>query len=768
MAKQPDDRDNSGRLLVRRRNHETGRQRHRISKSVPIRWEKNLPGPLPAADHEPENQNAGNAAAPDVDSDEEMGQFDPGLDLLVGQLFGTAGIPPTQVDGDMDMEEPGDDSEFETDNGTATDSDAELGGLADNPASAFEDEADEDAIPQVAVWRMNLTALSKTYNFYAVAYRDKIHISRPRSCVTNVLPAKPDLVLSPEPSKAARMVGGTIEYNCPHAANHLIVGHFGDKEILLIAYDDGDAIAYYTQHIEHALSYQESDAGVTAPTVPRPFFHENVGKSAWGLAIHAQSRLIAVSSNKFEVSVFVPALADLETQAAAQSMKKRKRCPKTPAKPKEFFRTIIKGEQGLACDPKLGPSGLEDMWEESEQRKHRELFRALPAALRRRDENWRIVLKTGPTRNNIPNIAFSSDADGDADKIVAVDIDGRLWIMDIWSVAGCPHISIDDAMRLPNRRNNNHFETHRGWGVLVLPETSFLPTKDFEDSLGLPPDAATWVTKENIGRWIDISKSVDRLRDNSKEHPMDRFHRSRHPNTHNIEAFNRWGRWYEKLPDATPLAWGEDDQKTDRDLKWASFQTGSRSPAVKEEEEEEGLTPNSVLAAGSSIMRMYEMDIELRSAEEDGVGIVCEHAIRQTRPRNHFHQAFGFHERLSNLVHVPELCLVVAASMCGRVALITLTRPKHQRFSFKRGFRIETILPTKSEEDNCLRPLCPLLGIAVAPLPSPKSPRSPDEAEDSQQGLGSRRYRLMLHYYDLQILSYEVYRNVGTEELSVI
>jgi len=33
-------------------------------------------------------------------------------------------------------------------------------------------------------------------------------------------------------------------------------------------------------------------------------FHENVGSSAWGLAIHSRSRLMAVSSNLKQVSVF--------------------------------------------------------------------------------------------------------------------------------------------------------------------------------------------------------------------------------------------------------------------------------------------------------------------------------------------------------------------------------------------------------------------------------------------------------------------------------
>jgi hypothetical protein len=46
------------------------------------------------------------------------------------------------------------------------------------------------------------------------------------------------------------------------------------------------------------------------------FFIENVGDSAWGLAIHQQSRLIAASSNKHEVQIFAPALADAEPDRA--------------------------------------------------------------------------------------------------------------------------------------------------------------------------------------------------------------------------------------------------------------------------------------------------------------------------------------------------------------------------------------------------------------------------------------------------------------------
>ncbi len=70
-----------------------------------------------------------------------------------------------------------------------------------------------------------------------------------------------------------------------------------------MACDDGDVIAYYTH-----LLWMESGLSQGNKLPPngttKPFFHENVGISAWGLAIHDRSRLIAVGSNNREVTVF--------------------------------------------------------------------------------------------------------------------------------------------------------------------------------------------------------------------------------------------------------------------------------------------------------------------------------------------------------------------------------------------------------------------------------------------------------------------------------
>jgi len=84
---------------------------------------------------------------------------------------------------------------------------------------------------------------------------------------------------------------------------------------MLIKNSDGDVLVYYTHLLYREVKpYKETSRPSVVPWV-YPFlwelaywserlFHENVGNSAWGLAIHSKSRLIAVSSNLKQVSVF--------------------------------------------------------------------------------------------------------------------------------------------------------------------------------------------------------------------------------------------------------------------------------------------------------------------------------------------------------------------------------------------------------------------------------------------------------------------------------
>lgn len=172
--------------------------------------------------------------------------------------------------------------------------------------------------------------------------------------------------------------------------NHIITGYLGREEILVACYDDGDVVAYYVKEIADSISIAKRSTGKThAHRQPRRFFHENVGHTAWGLAIHRKSRLIAVSSNRYEVTVFAFALTT---------------CQKKSKRIREF------------CDCCQSSGNTQ-------------------SSIPRRARNWRIVVAFRAEASNIPNICFADSEDGQAEKICAVDINGVIWIADIWRIS---------------------------------------------------------------------------------------------------------------------------------------------------------------------------------------------------------------------------------------------------------------------------------------------------------------------------------------------
>ena len=68
--------------------------------------------------------------------------------------------------------------------------------------------------------------------------------------------------------------------------------------------------------------------------------------------------------------------------------------------------------------------------------------------------------------------------------------------------------------------------------------------------------------------------------------------------------------------------------------------------------------------------------------------------------------------------YIPELGLVIAASQKGRVAIISLTWQEEVGFAF----RIDWIVPFYTQERNDDRPMIPLLGLAVSPMPGYEIP----------------------------------------------
>jgi hypothetical protein len=688
-----------------------------------------------AGDHLPPDENENES-----DENEQEDHGDPGVgsdfdegDVLDEAFFigpvmeNTAGLAADGGDIDIsNMEDGGQDSM--------------------NYEAAEEDDDLADAhhrVPSIARWRLNLTALSQRYNLYIVAYRNQIHISRPRSCISHCLPSTPDLVLTPGASPMSFQVGGTLDEDFPHQVNHLMVGDFGEEEILLMAYDDGDIIAYYTRHIEEAVQDKLDFVAQQCPRSIQPFFHENVEKSAWGLAIHKKSRLIAVGSNLHAATVFIPALtgAPFRHVPGIES--------------RDLYWKIVKNCRG----------GVEDM-----RTRFPDGF--LEHLLRQRDTNWKIVLQTGPHGDNIPNLTFSDDEEGNAEKVVAIDVAGKVWMMDIWTFnesfvaipplhRGPPHSRPGDHGRrvasyaLPETTGiANLFNRPRGWGVVVLHDSSFLPTMDFQDSLGVTRQESRLACHPDVGRWIDTSRGASHIPQSSTQHPWARARRPRRglPDGHQRLVEREY--WFEDYTDRRSPTWQQQ----------VLFGGGPRGDSNYSASQRpwESDSPDCMLADGSSILRLYETDIELMSQEVNGVGIMMQHVTKQVQPQPQGIPALRWaHERLSNYHYVPELSLVIAGSMCGRVALITLTRPAAS-LSFKRGFKVEAILPTEKDEDDRLRPVCPLFGVSVGPLPL-ASNSQPDKFNPARP----RRYRVMLQYYDLRILSYEISRGTPSDNLTV-
>lgn len=153
----------------------------------------------------------------------------------------------------------------------------------------------------------------------------------------------------------------------------------------MACYDDGDVVAYYMSQIEQYLTWKTSQnsAAPGRPPKPQPCLHENVGSSAWGLGVHQQCRLIAVSSNRHEVVVFAPALGDVTADDGGIS--ERRDC--------------------CAC----ATGKMARVW-----------------------NHFTILVQFGRRADNIPNICFIDDERGHAERICAVDINAVVWIAHIW------------------------------------------------------------------------------------------------------------------------------------------------------------------------------------------------------------------------------------------------------------------------------------------------------------------------------------------------
>lgn len=483
-----------------------------------------------------------------------------------------------------------------------------------------------------------------------------------------------------------------------------------------------------------------------------------------------------------------------------------------------------------------------------------------------RTRNWRIVLPFGLEGHNSPNIAFCDMPDGNADKVVAVDVRGNTWILDIWKIGGFPAVS------QPSVSRGSDYGDYMGWGVLVLPDSSFRCAPNNEAAMGLTA-SEVFGTNQSIGDgisndiWLDVTCSLYRVRDNAADvratltarygNKYDLRYRKGYTSLHHpmsgltqmpasipspvaptvmpptfqavAELFtlhSPFGSPSSESASAGSSVPGSEVYTLTR--RWAPITSYKDEPPegakidIKAERDKYGFLPARTIvptfgqtfnitnhnelhyfyaqsmqrktrshsvpmssacfdpdvAHGFSILRTTRTGVELQSLDPGSASVLC----RDVLPQHNHHQrrptpydlATHLCERISMLHHIPELGLVVLGSLSGRVALLSLTKPpERHRFGTRgrtdgcpipRAFKVEAILPRKSDEENRLRPWVALHGMAVSRAPQPK----PGSLE-LQKGKGrGDMWRLILHYMDHTILMYDLTRRLDADELLIL
>ncbi|KAL1896217.1 hypothetical protein Cpir12675_002925 [Ceratocystis pirilliformis] len=345
-------------------------------------------------------------------------------------------------------------------------------------------------VPRVQINRNNLAALSQAYNLYFVAMSHRLYVYRPRTNLTQLIPAKADLLLYSGPSPEAMSIHGHQDSVRCHDANTITTGFLGAMEIVVTSHDDGDVVVYATSHIEKYVRFLLANEG-RHPTpadgdirFPEPLYHFNVGLSAWGIAIHQKSRLIAISSNRHEVTIFAPA--------------------------SNGTRGLPLISPRISSQTKFINSGNEDL--------------------------FIIVLLRNRIDQHLPCIEFMEDKEGFAIKVLVGALGGYLWVADIWERGTTPGYYHELLLAGSG--------VSCIWSLAALSEDIFVPCSSHEEAMTSTMEPSRFKCSDSIDRSdrvLDITPlPVDP--EESMTYPMQeelRFYRIRTPPNYSLDLSSR-------------------------------------------------------------------------------------------------------------------------------------------------------------------------------------------------------------------------------------
>lgn len=539
------------------------------------------------------------------------------------------------------------------------------------------------------------------------------------------------------PPRSSNAHFGTLDPECPHSVNHIVVDFLGELECIIIACDDGDVLGFWTHDVRSAIDRRFIDGGprtvVAAQHEVRPFFQLNVHLSAWGLAIHTKARKVAISANSRAVTVISFALTE---------------------NPDEL---------------KIEPS-------------------------EHRFGNFTVQMKG--FGHNLPSIAFCNNDDDPEGRIVVTgELTGFVYVHDLkgpeqiklmqagfcrkaeqLTVHGNKQFvcNCHDRMMFPHSIWGLHFIDRRAFRHVpgYIPSTS--ASKSYSQHwngslmrLTVPNSSSTYALKRyRIGPRRDsheeesdeasdegdddeYEESEEDLWDDNDE--LDHLLSTTLPPTHvpsSLQAMTH--PWHANVQ---PSSRSIMNQPQGNGKKYHSLQHRAPFPNFDREPEK-----SHQVRLLSPLLFTSKNDVILQQPEQgekpDVTPVIClEEPLKQGYDLGDATQRPPFTSsdcnRMSFHHIIPELGVLLIGSPSGRVAINALLRTDDWTGREEGTFfmRLDWILPFKSQEEDGLRPERKMVGMAVGPV----------QGQLGKSLLGSqRKWRLMMYYADHSVLSYEL------------
>lgn len=632
----------------------------------------------------------------------------------------------------------------------------------------------DHGVPPICQWRCNLTALSQVHNLYFVAYGRDIYVYVPQF-PSQAVSEQPVLIFTSQPSSPG--LTAQLDQRSPHAINNLITQLLGTEEAVAVVRDDGDVDAFLVRHVVQAIeqrSVEGSSWGVFADEI-RPFFQSNVGISAWGLAIHSQSRVLATSSNAHEVRVFKFGL--LHTDEDEDGNEERRT---------DVTHHVLNGQTNIPyiafCNTGDDPEAhwllttdisgmcrvmdLRSLQPVQAFRFCRSFATSLTGGFDRLNAGWALMFLD--RRSFKPEDSLEEAVGLEADETLP----GIKRAPDVWDLS-------KTVKHLPEASEPFVYHQHRRRASKPARQPG-----EIQRDQSIATDNSETSSESESDGGAPLNVEAEGLNDESEieqsDEPDSSMDVQSSEQTENIEDdYND--------PASGDIGTQTSDDADDETMTTYSSDASSSPPLIDDgEDPDDEMTEDSISFtniyngeaianvdlwfANASLPFCEDLPCPILHASPRNVyllqpsdqkcraGVYVPPLVGLASPlRQTIQQDFEYlrlFERLNMNAYIPAFGIVVLASQKGRAMVLALTKlpsgtilPGSNQRSKKTVYamRLDAILPFASQEKENQRPFAPLHGIAVGPLQG-------SEALPPEQ----KRWRLMMMYQDHSILSYEL------------